>query len=712
MANIYDMNTAIQQPNVVGNFDQGVQTAQANQIFQQKQDAYNTALGNQQNISQLAPQVIAGDPTATAQMAAIDPQQAQNYQQAGNAQLTRLSGAMNYLDQQTTPEAKEAAYQSAVKPYLDSLGQATGKVAPASFADAEPLMEAARAQIASISSASAPIKVGAGESLVDPNTYKALFTAPTANAGKANIIQVQRGQDANGNPIYTQYYDNGPGKPLTPLMAPDGSTSAQGASGTTNALAGLAGAVQTVESGNNPNAVSSAGAQGLMQLMPSTAANPGFGIQPAQDGSPQENQRVGQQYLQAMLDRYKNGPMALAAYNAGPGSVDAALQQANGDPNRAMMMLPAETQAYVPKVLATLQANQGNPSGAQTSPTAPNGGDAGGIGTSVGMGGGTVPTSSTTSPPAAAATLPFGSYVKPAPAADQNVIQKREAEVQELIKQGVPVNAQQHQTYLSTGKLAEDADIPLSAGDEAEAQALASYKLPISPYALSKPTMTPLVQRALQINPNFNAMQYATNQKMLGGLASTTPNSMGGTVMAAGAALGHLNDMADLSANLPNHPQAINTLENAVTSTANIGDASTLKDWNTAKGFLAGEAAKMVKGGVASEPEVEGMLNSLNPNDPNRNEALATFAKFMNDKLTALQGQRDDVLGPASPGTSLLNKQQQQQAQRVIGLSKNYPVPDFGAAGGIGQMNSASGQPAVQNAPVSQGGNYAHLWGG
>lgn len=77
------------------------------------------------------------------------------------------------------------------------------------------------------------------------------------------------------------------------------------------------------ESGGNPNAVSPKGAQGLTQVMPATGQDPGFGVQPLRDRSPQENVRFGRDYLTAMLKRYPGRPdLALAAYNAGPGVAD------------------------------------------------------------------------------------------------------------------------------------------------------------------------------------------------------------------------------------------------------------------------------------------------------------------------------------------------------------------------------------------------------
>jgi soluble lytic murein transglycosylase-like protein len=73
------------------------------------------------------------------------------------------------------------------------------------------------------------------------------------------------------------------------------------------------------ESGGNPQAVSRAGAEGLMQLMPATAAK--LGVQDRFE--PKENVQGGSAYLDALLTRYhENLALALAAYNAGPQAVD------------------------------------------------------------------------------------------------------------------------------------------------------------------------------------------------------------------------------------------------------------------------------------------------------------------------------------------------------------------------------------------------------
>tara|TARA_R110002020_G_scaffold52767_9_gene148053 strand:+ start:14030 stop:14854 length:825 start_codon:yes stop_codon:yes gene_type:complete len=108
----------------------------------------------------------------------------------------------------------------------------------------------------------------------------------------------------------------------------------------------LALAVMSVESSGRVDAVSSAGAQGLMQLMPDTASR--FGV--IDSTVPKQNIAGGIKYLDWLMGEFASDPiLVLAGYNAGEGSV------------RKHAGVPpfAETRDYVPKVLAAFQVAKG-----------------------------------------------------------------------------------------------------------------------------------------------------------------------------------------------------------------------------------------------------------------------------------------------------------------------------------------------------------------
>ena len=105
-------------------------------------------------------------------------------------------------------------------------------------------------------------------------------------------------------------------------------------------------AVIGIESAGKTDALSTAGAEGLMQLIPATAER--FGVTDAKDAT--QNIKGGVAYLNWLMKRFDRDPlMVLAAYNAGEGAVEA---------NAGIPPYP-ETRDYVPKVLAAWQVAQG-----------------------------------------------------------------------------------------------------------------------------------------------------------------------------------------------------------------------------------------------------------------------------------------------------------------------------------------------------------------
>ncbi|HEY0758440.1 MAG TPA: lytic transglycosylase domain-containing protein [Acidisarcina sp.] len=110
----------------------------------------------------------------------------------------------------------------------------------------------------------------------------------------------------------------------------------------------LLASVVRAESGGRVRAVSRSGAQGLMQLMPGTAAEVGV----KERFRPEENIRGGTAYLDMLLVRYKdNLALALAAYNAGP----AAVERWRGVPPYR------ETRAYVARVIRDFNSRRAAP---------------------------------------------------------------------------------------------------------------------------------------------------------------------------------------------------------------------------------------------------------------------------------------------------------------------------------------------------------------
>ncbi len=135
---------------------------------------------------------------------------------------------------------------------------------------------------------------------------------------------------------------------VTPIQVPQAATLARIAKDNNAALQvaaqqykvspAFAVAVIWAESGGNPKAVSRAGAGGLMQLMPATAAR----FEVADRFNPSQNIRGGMEYLFVLLSLFSQDPLlALAGYNAGEGAV----LRYDGIPPFA------ETRDYVPKVV-------------------------------------------------------------------------------------------------------------------------------------------------------------------------------------------------------------------------------------------------------------------------------------------------------------------------------------------------------------------------
>jgi len=115
--------------------------------------------------------------------------------------------------------------------------------------------------------------------------------------------------------------------------------------------------VDTESAGQHTNAsggllTSPKGAKGITQVMDATAKDPGFGVTPIQNNSPEEYLRFGKDYLSALIKNF-NGDQtkAVAAYNAGPAAVQRAVTKANKKGGDWLSYAPLETQKYVKRII-------------------------------------------------------------------------------------------------------------------------------------------------------------------------------------------------------------------------------------------------------------------------------------------------------------------------------------------------------------------------
>lgn len=112
-----------------------------------------------------------------------------------------------------------------------------------------------------------------------------------------------------------------------------------------------------VESGYDPGARSPKNARGIWQLMPETAATFGLTVSPRDERTdPEMSTRAAARFLKYLYSRFGDWALTLAAYNAGEARVRNAIERVQDRDFwrlAALGLLPRETQAYVPAVLAT-----------------------------------------------------------------------------------------------------------------------------------------------------------------------------------------------------------------------------------------------------------------------------------------------------------------------------------------------------------------------
>lgn len=326
-------------------------------------------------------------------------------------------------------------------------------------------------------------------------------------------------------------------------------------------------AVAQVESRGDPNAVSPVGATGTMQTMPGTLANPGYGVAPAANNSPQEQTRVGQDYVGAMTQKY--GPaIGLVAYNMGPGATDKWLAS-GGD----FAKLPDETQKYIGRV-----AIQEAMSRRQPQPSAP------------------APAAAQPQPQAGLA--PGVQVLKPA------TQEWRDATPDERV-QGV------NQVNTATGKkeMEPQSLIPPDPKNVAAiAHAIANYQQPMpQSYGRTSPFAQALTAAVYQQNPDYDAKNYAKYQQ---GYKAFSTGTQGNTVRSLNVFVQHGQVLQQAAQALQNgNTPLFNKISNWwATQTGNPLPSN----FNAVRNVYAEEATKAILGGAGALGDREEVRNTIN----------------------------------------------------------------------------------------------------
>lgn len=487
---------------------------------------------------------------------------------------------------------------------------------------------------------------------IDPNAEAALKQADPQgyldNAYKlhpeAKPVHWQMGQvgDGQGGTIDVMYDPENPqatlrtidGKPLG--GAPQGAPAPTTGGGPMVMGDALANAVQGVESGGNPYAVSPKGALGPMQTMPGTLRDPGFGVQPAHDNSPQEQARVGREYLAALTSKYGTQG-GLAAYNMGPGAWQASLGK-YGSPDAALAHAPAETQAYVPKVLSR-------------------------VGQPVAMGGG------------------IGTRPKTAPTSSVSQRQQELADMEAATGQAIPKDVRNN--YLMTGKMPETQDqavpgdptktgpdyLKTVSGDVArDAKALAEGRLQVpGGTALKTPYWQQRLTAAQQYDPSFEQGSYkvrvATRQAF-------TSGKQGAQINALNTTAGHLKTLADAAEKLHNgNLPLVNSIGNA------FGKATgnpALTNFQAAIPAVASEMERIYRENGGSEEGIRAWKESLSPNSsPDQiHGVLKTWVGLIKSKLDAMNDQYTQGMGTMGTPLHMVNPHAQQAYDQLSQIVK------------------------------------------
>lgn len=424
------------------------------------------------------------------------------------------------------------------------------------------------------------------------------------------------------------------------------------------------------ESHGDPNAISPKGAMGLKQLMPATAANPGFGIAPAKDGSVAENMRVGNEYMDAMLQKYNgNVPLALAGYNWGPHATDKWISEGS-DPAK----LPPETVDYINKVGPAIEAQiagkkQPSPLAAFNQQLTPEEGMA-------------LKMAAIDPKYADNALAAFGKRFQATPYTDQG---KVAADVKNgfLSPEQAAVKAAQGSVITPENQNLQGEDFIKTLPDPAVQNMTRAMLRGDAPYPNITSRTPSVVKQALeaaqQADPTYSAAT-APVRKATKIAFATGPEAR--NVNALNTLINHLGEMQDNDKNLPSHSiDLLNAAQNAIVPHLSDEANSALNNYNIDKTGVGSEAAKAYKGvGAVSLEEQKDWQKNLSANNgpETRAQARQEIARLVAGKINALESQWSTAF-PNEPKTFISEKAKKALVKLGVNVDDFTAAPDTAA---------------------------------
>jgi hypothetical protein len=556
---------------------------------------------------------------------------------------------------------------------------------------------------------------------------------------QAKMVEVQTGTDPHGNPIIGKFYDNGPGKPLTPLTAPGGYGGGQNGGGgflgslpaetqayvpsVMQRLGGQAAfdangqptqaliqAVSGQESGGNPNAVSKAGAQGVMQLMPATAASVGV----TDPFNSQQNIAGGTKYLGQLYQQFNgNVPAILAAYNAGPGATQRAMSGQQFDQQQQQQPPPPQNISSTVQPVSGL-SGQGMPA-QQVHSVMPQD-QALPFGSSVKMPAGSSGAVTTLTPAeVGAAGLPEGTVAQRAPDGKISVVSKGDS--------GYNANAPQP---FGNSQLTGPAYLA-SIDDKDRAtvvQVLQGRASPPTGSAARSSYWMGIINAVNKADPTFDTTDYQKRYKTAQAYSPSGP---------AGQQITALNTLIQHIGGLQNSYQAIgNTGSPMINSAKNYLGYQTglggngLKSYELNAHAAAQEVESLWKKGGGNQADIEVYGDKLSSaNDPTtENQVLSKMLELAGGRLHSLHDVYQNAMGNSGVPLQFVNDGSLKTMQQIDpALAGEYQQnAHAGTSGSLAGNNNpsmpsapqqASAQPSAVN-PQTQNNavSYSHLWGG